>query len=113
MNTNKKPTGKMKGSQTMAAKGDIKGAPASRLRNNTGQKLNSQSFGSAVPQNGVADKVLSPARQKAMTEVMSKYPNKYGAPTPQKVVPSNQSARDLGPSISNKNSKRNLKFVGK
>lgn len=107
-----KPTGKAKGSQTMAAKGDIKGAPASRLKNNVGQKFHSQQFGSSVPQNGKADKVLSPSKEVAMAKVFNAYPNAFGKPNPSKVVANNRSARDMSTPISNKNGKRKLKFIG-
>lgn len=108
-----KPTGKLKGSQTMAAKGDIKGAPASRLRNNVGQKLHSQKFGSAVPQNGKADKVAPPASVVAMAKVFKKYPQiGGGTPNPSKVVKANNAARNMGPAISQANSKRKLKYIG-
>ena len=83
-----KPSGKLKGSQTMAAKGDHKsqGNPKSTSTN---------------------------PKSKVMAGIMKKYPNTYGTPSAGKVVARNESARDIGPAISQKNSKRNLKFIGK
>lgn len=108
-----KPSGKLKGSGTMAAKGDIKGAPASRLRNNVGQKLHSQKFGSMVPQNGKADMILPPASVVAMAKVFKKYPQIGGGiPNASKVVKANSAARNIGPALSQANSKRKLKYIG-
>ncbi len=82
-----KPTGKAKGSQTMAAQGDKKGQ-------------------------GNPKNTSTNPKSKVMAKVMKSYPNKYGTPNPGKVVAANEAARNLGPA-STANSKRNLKFIGK
>lgn len=83
-----KPKGKLKGSQTMAAKGDHKsqGNPKSTSTN---------------------------PKSKVMAKIMKQYPNKYGTPSPSSVVSANQTARDANSkAISQANSKRKLKYIG-
>ena len=82
-----KPSGKAKGSQTMGAKGDIKGQ---------GKSISNPSM-----------------KAKVMGKVMSKYPNTYGTPNPSKVVKANQAAQDVGTPISQQNNPRSLKYIGK
>lgn len=90
----------MRGSQTMAVKGDIKGAPASRLINNKSIKLNSQYYGSSTIKNGPSDKIASPKAVKtAVGKVMKAYPNTKGQPSPKKVVTNNRSTIEKGKSM--------------
>ncbi len=86
MNTNKKPSGKMKGSQKIVIQGDAKGAKGSKSTSTN-------------------------PKSKVMAKVMSNYPNKYGAPSPQAVVSQNISSRDGGKTIPS-NAKRS-KFIGR
>ncbi len=111
-NVFKKPTGKLKGSQTMAAKGDKKGASPSRLVNNVGQKIGGQYFGSGGPKNDPPTNNSKPSRDDAMVKVMKKYPNNYGFPNAQKVVSANNAAINTGPALSQANNKRKLKYIG-
>ena len=94
-----KPSGPMKGSSTMAVRGDTKKAPASRLVNNKGIKLNSQIFGSSTSKNSPTDKIKSPSTVKAMVKVMKAYPSTKGTPAPKKVVTNNQSTIEKGKSM--------------
>lgn len=132
---NYKPQNKQKGSGTMGAVNDKKGAKTQNSKtnvrsmhiglkiasgdkkgtqfvpNNKGAKLSSQYYGSATPSNSRAI-VLSPQKQKAMIKVMKAYPNKNGQPSSGNVVKKNQAARDMAPSLSPAG-KRNLPYIGR
>lgn len=83
-----KPSGKMKGSQNIVIKGDHKSQGSSKNTNTN-------------------------PKSKVMAKVFKAYPNAFGTPNASKVVSKNESARDIGKPISQSNSKRNLRFVGK
>jgi len=78
-----KPSGKLKGSQTMGAKNDSN-KPVS---------------------------VPNKSKVKIMAKVMKAYPQGQ-APMASKVVAANQTARSTGPALSEKSSKRNMKYIG-
>lgn len=81
-----KPSGKLKGSQNVVIKGDKGGQ------------------GKSIP---------NPSkRAKVMAKVMKAYPN-GPLPYAQKVVRANEAAKDVGQPISQRNSPRNLKYIGK
>lgn len=106
-----KPSGKQKGSQTIAAKGDHKGALPSRKVHNYGQKVQAQYFGSSTVKNGPKDNVANPSKVIAMAKIMKAYPQ-GPLPYAQKVVKANTAAMDQGKGKSAAPA-RNLKYIGK